>query len=84
MNDKPIIIEWKDCCYNSGSVYSLKELQDFIMPTLFTIGWGIEKEDRWILYDEYNSAEETHRHIITIPKTGIVNITFLQELKKSE
>ena len=78
---KAAIIDWKDCCFNSGNTYTEDELREFKIATLHTIVWIIEKVDAWIVYDEFNSGEKTYRHIIDIPKSGIIKITYLEEVK---
>ncbi len=73
---KPVIIEWTDCTY-SGGLYSEVEVENFTLLKMKTTGFGIEKEDRWVLARESNS-DGNYRHIIAIPKVNISKITVLR------
>ena len=73
-----VMVEWIDCVYSTG-VFSPSELGDFKLVTIKTIGYGIEKENRWILAKEKFISEGNYRHITAIPKVGIIKVTMLEE-----
>ncbi len=71
-----MVIDWIDCAWNS-SVYDLEELHEFKLVNMCTVGFGLEKEDRYILAKE--KCGTGYRHVTAIPKINITKVTLLRK-----
>lgn len=75
---RPMIVYWTD---SSGSerIHDLAEMHNFKCINMATIGFGLEKEDRYVLAKEMPGDD--FRHITAIPKTNITKVTILRKWK---
>ena len=77
-----ILVEWLDASWSS-SPYTLKEAQDYTLVRLFSVGHLIaENESRIIIATDHQDLQteplqDTWRHLVAIPKVGIVKRTVL-------
>lgn len=72
------VIRWVDATYNDGA-WGRKELKkDYNLVEILTVGQLFEeREDCYVLASEHQITEDTFRHIIAIPKSGIKSISIL-------
>jgi len=68
-------IEWTDASYNYSTWERDEIASKFSLVKLRTTGWLVmEKPDCYILVMEWNTSEDTFRHLCAIPKVSIESI----------
>ncbi len=79
-----ISIKWIDAAYSDGT-YDKDELKDFKTLELLTVGWLLEeREDSYLIAAERFGNRDRFKYLHTIPKSGIVEVIKLGEVKFSE
>ena len=85
MKYRPMIVEWIDTRGSHGTVYSLKEFENFSPVMIHSVGWGWETKEKVVLASDFNPPSEDEadvRDIQVIPRECIKKVIYLRAEEK--